>query len=685
MKVPIRDTFENFSSNPEIVAKLRALYKSPDEVDLVVGCQLDEQYFPGTTVPKSSLIISLFSLFGMGNSDRFSIGFAVMRCILVDKPWDCHPSNALEDLIWKRKESAHFPHFRTLDTFWLKELDLQAHGSNLLWRLITENTDIQCVQQRPLFPADKKTNPILCAPPDEKFDLFGTVVTGFEVVLALTKMHWKAILATLAAGAIILYIWKEDRARRYPPVMKGWPVIGKALDFQKDPKSLLLKGFKKYGTSAPDVFGIKLARLTYFVITDPRDLNEIQADNPYEVTFSLHGFLSAINFALITQKDNFETDVHTKLIRAHLGSRETLREFLVSIDEASRLFLDRNPLSGHQGGLNAYINSYITFVVSYCIVGPDGFDDPTLLDTFLKFNDDAVRTMGISSLVSFSPKFIQTLFEKVIEGLWIKRHLRAIRKVLLPVISKTRKRGNDSKTRFFLPFILDVIDDDSRASGKFKPIRNPRIQLILVTDVAAIVVWGGLTNLQATFSSTLLDIINEPNLQDTMVESLKKATTQNLDAFAATPEWALLRSAMFESVRLSGSITGPARLVIEEIALASDPSYKIPSGQVATLSSYYTHRQKPVWGDDAALYNYRRFAKNDPPVGSVKYITWGLAGPHMCPGRWFAQSVIQIMTKNVLERFKFVPDRVLPDDEKYKYTGGSVLRTEVGVTVTKRG
>src|SRR5271155_5745067 len=122
VSVPIRDTFEKFSSNLDTVAKLKKLYNTPDNVDLVVGVQLDEEMFPDTTVPKSALIISLFSLFGMGNSDRFSVGFAMMRCLLVDQPWDCHPTNALEELIWAPKKVDGFPNFRFYDTFWLTEM-----------------------------------------------------------------------------------------------------------------------------------------------------------------------------------------------------------------------------------------------------------------------------------------------------------------------------------------------------------------------------------------------------------------------------------------------------------------------------------------------------------------------------------------------------------------------------------
>lgn len=37
VEVPIRERFEDFSSDPEMVDNLKKLYISPDDVDLVVG------------------------------------------------------------------------------------------------------------------------------------------------------------------------------------------------------------------------------------------------------------------------------------------------------------------------------------------------------------------------------------------------------------------------------------------------------------------------------------------------------------------------------------------------------------------------------------------------------------------------------------------------------------------------
>ena len=141
---------------------------------------------------------------------------------------------------------------------------------------------------------------------------------------------------------------------------------------------------------------------------------------------------------------------------------------------------------------------------------------------------------------------------------------------------------------------------------------------------------------------------------------------------------------MFESIRLSGPVTGPARMVVDTVSIPSQPSFKLPKGSAATLSAYSTHRDETVWGAKAAVYQPERFLTNTPPIGEPEFITWGLAGPHMCPGRWFGQATILLMTKTALEAYKFEPAKRLSDDEKYTYSSGNVLRVPVEMTVTLR-
>ena len=422
--------------------------------------------FPGTTVPKSALIISLFSLFGMGNSDRFSIGFAIMRCLLVDKPWDCHPSNALEELLWVKKPKRGFPNFRFLDEFWLTEMDFQAHGTNLLWRLVTENTEIKCLQQKPLYPVHTVTNPVLCALPDQTVDHLNIAVTGAQIGKVVVKPHlWKASAFLIVTLVFIILHFKETKDLHTPPVLKGWPVLGEALTFQKDPRKLLENGYQKFGKTLSRSFGIRLASFTHFVLAQSVDLELMLDDNEYEAKFSLHEFFKIINIAIITNKENFESDLHSKLMRTHLSNPETVFRFQETIHLASKLFLRRNPLvlncksSERHNGLNGYITKYITFVVSRCMVGPDSFDDPELLQTFMDFNNNAIEAMGLGQLL---PTFLQFLAART-----IKTNFKTIRKVLIPVIQRKKAGPAEKRDRLidFLDFILDTVNDNERAAG----------------------------------------------------------------------------------------------------------------------------------------------------------------------------------------------------------------------------
>ncbi|EJD54239.1 cytochrome P450 [Auricularia subglabra TFB-10046 SS5] len=661
--VPVRKRFEDFTSDPEMVAHLKRLYQHPDDVDLVVGCQLEEKMFPGTTVPSSALIISLFSLFGLGSSDRFSVGYAIMRCILVNKPWDCTPSNALEELFWDPKPTGEFPRARWLNTFWVTELDFQAHGTNLLWRLITENSDIDCLQQNPLFPYDPETNPVLCAVPPAKTDWREMLVMVVEVILSFWRQYRRTILEALGLIPATLILWALRRIVRpgQPPLEWKWPLFGVALDFKKNPTALVDKGLRKWGGK---VFGLELANQRQFVITAPEDLQAIIADGAYEVRFSLHEFLRTINSDLIVGKENFNTDLHTKLIRTHLTDRETLKGFAQTVATAAQEFISRNPLAvgeheKHYVGLNDFLDQYIVFVMSRCFVGPDGYDNADLLKLFLRFNDDAVNAMGLAALL---PSALRFMARAPITKDW-----KAMRKILVPVIERRRAQGKPNDDADFLEFILPEADKDDDAS-----------------DLVGFLVWAGLTNLHATLSSTVLDIINQPGLQERMRGALAGATLETLSQ-DRTASWAVLRSAAFESLRLSGPATGPARNAVKDFALPTEPGKHIPAGQAVALSAYALHRQPRVWGPDAAVYRADRFAQTDPDIGSVDFISWGLKTSHICPGRWFALQSIQIMVCALLEAYEFEQDRVLRDEEKYRYSSGFVYRNPVGVTVRARG
>lgn len=110
--------------------------------------------------------------------------------------------------------------------------------------------------------------------------------------------------------------------------------------------------------------------------------------------------------------------------------------------------------------LSHYMDYYITSVSARCMVGADAYKHPELIDMFWKFNVDVDKTMG---LASFLPSFLNFIAE-----ISFSKSYNKFRDTFIPIIKRRRSdpsAGQDGLLDF-MPFILEVIDDDKRASGE---------------------------------------------------------------------------------------------------------------------------------------------------------------------------------------------------------------------------
>lgn len=164
---PPKKTFEEFTSDPYFVKELKRLYKTPDDVDLSVGMELDELKWPSTHVPRSMLLTAFFTLSLLASQDRFALQYTLAHCFVEGRPWDCHPTNILQELLWEPVQlpapfDKWFPNARWISKFWWDELDISNTGNNLFHRLVVENTPVRCIQKNPFLAANFETNPVVC-------------------------------------------------------------------------------------------------------------------------------------------------------------------------------------------------------------------------------------------------------------------------------------------------------------------------------------------------------------------------------------------------------------------------------------------------------------------------------------------------------------------------------------------
>ncbi len=89
---------------------------------------------------------------------------------------------------------------------------------------------------------------------------------------------------------------------------------------------------------------------------------------------------------------------------------------------------------------------------------------------------------------------------------------------------------------------------------------------------------------------------------------------------------AFLSAAVYETLRLHAANPAEIRRATEDVTLSAGT--RIPAGRYAALRTGSAHRDRDVWGPDAAAFDPCRV----PPPGAAAYgLAFG-AGPHMCYG-----------------------------------------------------
>lgn len=120
--------------------------------------------------------------------------------------------------------------------------------------------------------------------------------------------------------------------------------------------------------------------------------------------------------------------------------------------------------------LSGYMDRLITSVSARCMVGADADAHPELIDMFLKFNQDVDKVMGMGALLPRLFNFIPKMM--------MKKSYNNFQKIFVPIIEKRRSDPNAGQDGYldFMPFILDVVDDNDRVSGKCILFFVPRDQ-----------------------------------------------------------------------------------------------------------------------------------------------------------------------------------------------------------------
>jgi hypothetical protein len=148
-----------------------------------------------------------------------------------------------------------------------------------------------------------------------------------------------------------------------------------------------------------------------------------------------------------------------------MSNKDLVAKLAATMQAAGDRYLRENPLvptnvnSRKYTNLGNYLNGYITTICARAMVGEDAYKYPKFVDLMQEFNDDTDKVMGLGQML---PSFLQ-----FIPKMYIGRTFNKFREILLPIIKRRRANPGEGQggELDFMPFVLELIEDDKRASG----------------------------------------------------------------------------------------------------------------------------------------------------------------------------------------------------------------------------
>jgi cytochrome P450 len=225
--------------------------------------------------------------------------------------------------------------------------------------------------------------------------------------------------------------------------------------------------------------------------------------------------------------------------------------------------------------------------------------------------------------------------------------------ILPTVIARKAYYGRAAINEAFQKYYAAGLDKNASGlvKGRAEAARKYGLTERDIADFEISILFTAVTNtipssfwfLSYIFASTcLLSEVREEVSKIMTRKTVNGVDTMEMDITGFQNKCPLLCSAWEETLRLIDS-SSSVRMVVQDTMFAE--KYFLKAGSVVQMPSGVTHNSPEIWGEDAAIFNPRRFIRSDGKqdvaarerrkLQTQGYFPFG-GGKHLCPGRHFA-------------------------------------------------
>lgn len=415
------------------------------------------------------------------------------------------------------------------------------------------------------------------------------------------------------------------------PFIRGLPLVGSLLDFQKDRMGFLHRISQEHG----DIVSFQLGPLQFVLLNSPALVTELLVDHASK-TFSgslSEGFKPIIG---VNALPLLTGSVHLQQRRLHAPAFQHKR--LLGYTESMVDFTD-DLLKGLRDGAEVEVDELMLRLTRRIIVKTlFNLDDETgdfasfaqALRTVEDFNEYATSTVLRAPLSWPTPRNRKTLAA-----------IALIRKKAQALIDEVRARGTD--TGDLLSMLILARDEDGAALTD-EQLRDHTVTMYL----------GGHETTSVGLAWTWKLLSDNPEVRDRLQQELDSVLGGRKPQYSDLANLPYTAQVVKESLRILPPGHLFSRSPLEDIEVGG---YRLAKGVNILVSPYTLHRM-PQYFPEPERFDPSRFSpEKEKSLPRNAYLPFGV-GPHVCIGAHFAVMEMNLILAHMAQHVEF---NILPD------------------------
>jgi cytochrome P450 len=435
------------------------------------------------------------------------------------------------------------------------------------------------------------------------------------------------------------------------PVLRGLPLLGNMLDFQRDRLAFLMKA-AQYG----EVVKYPIANIAFYQINHPEGIKRVLQDNNHNyIKGEMFDFVREVVDGLLTLEGR--PWLHQRRMMQPIFHRQHISKFGALFTQATRQMLNRWQTwaeSGEEIELTGEMTHLTMEIVTRALFGSAVVDEQNRIS-------QAITTTLNHISFRYDVPFYPVLKVPTPHNLRVRTAIKTIDQIIYGIIQN--RRDHPEENGDLLSLLLQARGEDTGSGMTIGQLRDEVLTFFIAGHETTAVLLSWVFYLLGT----------HPQVEERLYAEIENVLGGKTPAADDYPKLPYTRMVLEESLRLY-----PPAWITNRTAVAEDQicGYTIPAGATVAISPYVLQHHPDFW-EQPEKFDPQRFSTEQiARRPHFAHFPFG-GGPRQCIGSGFAMLEACLVLVTMLQHYHFH----LVSDQQVVAKPGVTLRPRDGIRV----